>query len=64
MRRYLSELVKTDELVTKIDAKGISDNSVFFKLPNDVWFITYESVTLEDESKCLNGKNIQVVPVT
>lgn len=29
-----------------------------------IWFITYESVTLDGDTPCLDGKEIQVVPVT
>ena len=67
LRRYLSELVKTSiakkiPLTTSI---GLSDNSTFFLLPDDVWFITYESVILEDSKLgCMNGKSVSVVPVT
>ena len=38
---------------------------MFFKLPEDLWFITYESAILEDERVgCLNGEEIDVVPIT
>lgn len=66
IRRYLSDLVKTITLSEKLTGyTGVSKASVFFKLPDDVWFITYESATLEDDSLgCLNGNNVLVVPVT
>jgi hypothetical protein len=63
-RRCLSELIvtyKTNEKLTNYN--GISKNSKFFKIPEDVWFITYESVTLQGEG-CLNGKEALVVPTT
>jgi hypothetical protein len=65
-RRYLDELVKTNEIniEDKIEGKGLSDKSVFFKLPDDLLFITYESVTLSSDSSCLDGKSIVVIPVT
>jgi hypothetical protein len=66
IRRYLSNLVRT--AVCDVDTEPhvrVSDESVFYKLPDDLWFITYESVTFADESsKCIDGRRIVVVPVT
>lgn len=40
IRRYLSNLVKTYTTTKKEeDITGLSDKSVFFKLPEDLWFI-------------------------
>lgn len=64
LRRYLAHLVKTAILPCRVAPNGLSDKSVFAVLPDDVWFITYESVTLDSDSPCINGKEIQVVPVT
>ena len=66
VRRYLSDLVKTYTTSTKETGyTGLSNKSVFFKLPDDLWFITYESVNLKDgELGCMDGSNISVVPVT
>lgn len=64
LRRYLAHLVKTVILPCRVAPNGLSDKSVFAVLPDDVWFITYESVTLDSDSPCINGKEIQVVPVT
>lgn len=66
VRRYLSDLVKTYTTSTKETGyTGLSNKSVFFKLPDDLWFITYESVNLkDDELGCMDGSNISVVPVT
>lgn len=66
VRRYLSNIVKTEELSHKsLDYTGVSKNSVFFELPEDLWFITYESVILKDEKLgCLDGEEAIVVPVT
>lgn len=64
LRRYLAHLVKTAMLPCRVAPNGLSDKSVFAILPDDVWFITYESVTLDSDSPCINGKEIQVVPVT
>lgn len=66
IRRYLSDLVKTVELSEKLTGyTGVSKSSMFFKLPEDVWFITYESATLKDERLgCLDGEEATIVPVT
>lgn len=64
LRRYLSELVKTDKLPCKESTNGLSNTSVFAELPKDVLFITYESVTLDDKCPCINDKQIEVIPVT
>lgn len=64
LRRYLAHLVKTAILPCRVAPNRLSDKSVFAVLPDDVWFITYESVILDSGSPCINGKEIQVVPVT
>ena len=64
-RRNLDSLVNTLELTSKdISKPKMSDNSEFFQLPSDVWFITYESVLLSDESLgCKNNTRADVTPV-
>ena len=65
IRRYLNELVKTVISNIKVDETGVSDKSVFFKIPDDVWFITYESAILKDDSLgCHNGITALVTPIT
>lgn len=66
IRRYLSDLVKTVELSEKLTGyTGVSKSSMFFKLPEDVWFITYESATLKDERLgCIDGEEVIVTPIT
>lgn len=66
IRRYLSDLVKTEELTDKLTGySGLSNTSMFFKLPPDVWFITYESALLKDDKlDCSNEREVLVVPVT
>ena len=67
MRRYLSRLVKEARLepVTTFSNKplGIDSSSKFFTLPDDLWFITYESVQISD-GKCDSMKTMDVYPVT
>ena len=62
VRRYLSSLVKTKKLTQVQSDNAISKNSVFFTLPDDVWFITFESVELQSDDKCIDGKIVQVIP--
>ena len=66
IRRYLSNLVKTyTTSIKETTYKGLSKHSVFFKLPKDLWFITYEAVDLEDEKLgCKSGEDICVTPIT
>ena len=64
-RRNLDSLINTLELTSKdISKPKMSDNSKFFQLPPDVWFITYESVLLSDESLgCKNNTRADVIPI-
>ena len=64
LRRYLSNLVKTNN-PTKVQIEGLTNNSYLFSIPEDVWFITYESVISEDDKLgCAKGTIMEVVPVT
>lgn len=68
MRRYLDVLVKTKKygIEDKVAAEHkVSSKSIFFSLPNDIAFITYEQVTFGDEALgCYNGETADVYPVT
>lgn len=66
IRRYLSDLIKTYTTTDrKVGYTGLSKSSVFFELPDDLWFITYESVNLKDDRLgCMSGENISVIPIT
>lgn len=66
VRRYLSNLTKTYKTEEQIENHtGLSDSSVFFRLPEDLWFITYESADLENSSlECAKGNNTPVIPIT
>lgn len=66
IRRYLSDLIKTYTTTEKkTDYVGLSKTSIFFELPEDLWFITYESASLEDSRLgCMNGKEISVIPIS
>lgn len=66
IRRYLSDLIKTYTTTDKkVEYTGLSKFSVFFELPDDLWFITYESVNLKDDGLgCMSGEDISVIPIT
>lgn len=65
LRRYLSTLVQEAELnpIEKNKPLGIDSKSMFFTLPANLWFITYEAVAVEG-GKCGEGFSQMVVPVT
>lgn len=69
LRRYLSELIQDDERepITNSSSTplGIDGGKQFFSLPDDLWFITYESVLVsKDEDNCKGSFVLDVVPVT
>ena len=66
IRSSLRELIRTYTTSTKQTGyKGLSKNSVFFKLPDDLWFITYESVDLKDDNtNCISKDGVLVLPIT
>ena len=67
LRRYLEGLVKTKKYLSEnaIESTGVNENSVFFKLPEDIAFITLEQVTFDDELLgCYDGSVASVYPVT
>jgi len=67
IRRSLDALVKTQvsrEQITPKPTSGLSSKSVFYNLPANIWFITYESITFDDSSLgCKNGTLVPVIPV-
>lgn len=64
IRRYLSNLVKTEVLKPIELRTGISSDGshTYFTLPDDLWFITHESASTD--SSCASFKAIDVYPVT
>lgn len=68
MRRYLDALVST-KVYSSSDTEDISTkvspSSVFYKLPDDLAFITMEQIKFDDESLgCYNGSFANVYPIT
>ena len=66
LRRYLSDIVKEETLspIETSDGKplGMESTSKFFTLPEDLWFITYESVHVANAA-CEGKDNMDVYPV-
>lgn len=66
MRRHLSNIVREANLKPISTSNGMplgmESSSKFFTLPKDLWFITYESVSIAD-SDCENLRNLDVLPV-
>lgn len=66
LRRNLDSLNKTARPTIIEDTSsliGISPKSVFYQLPEDVWFITYEQASLGDNSLCKNNPIVRVIPM-
>lgn len=70
IRRALEELVKTQTISSgDTDStnaiKPVDGHSKIFTLPNDVWYIVYESATLNDSNAgCKNNTEASVIPTT
>lgn len=67
MRRYLEGLVKTKVYLNEdsVDGTGVSIDSVFYRLPNDIAFITMEQVIYGDDALgCYKGSTATVYPIT
>ena len=67
LRRYLAPIIEEVVLepiqTSNGSPLGVSSRSKFFTLPDNLWFITYESVTLDD-AKCESMSVQDVYPVT
>ena len=58
---YINTLVRQAQITNTTEGNGISKKSVFYQLPDDLWFITYESVILRDDAlNCKNGQEVIV----
>ena len=66
VRKYLSNLIKTDNYVPvgEQDETLINSNFKSYKveISNDILFMIYEQCTLNDENNCINNKIVSVVP--
>ena len=65
-RKYLSNLIKTDNYVPvgEQDETLINNNFKSYKveIEDSVLFMIYEQCTLSDENNCINNKIVSVVP--
>lgn len=67
IRRYLKNIVRDYSTSTKAEVapNSMSPTSMFFEIPEDVWFNVYETVTFNDPSlTCETGEAIEVQPIT
>ena len=66
VRKYLSNLIKTDNYVPvgEQDETLINDNFKSYKveISNDILFMIYEQCTLSDKNNCIDNKIVSVVP--
>lgn len=66
VRKYLSNLIKTDNYIPigEQDDALINNNFKSYKveISNDILFMIYEQCTLSDENNCINNKIVSVVP--
>lgn len=64
VKSYLETLVKQVTLTDTISGEGISTKSKLYSLPEDLWFIVYESAIINNDSLgCKNNSEIEVQPV-
>lgn len=67
IRRYLAPLIMESKIQpleedeNTIIPEGIEENSKFFRLPQDLWFITYEAM-VTDKAACSGMATLEVVP--
>lgn len=67
LRRYLEDLVKNKiyDPSERVQGDKLDPSSVFYKLPDDLAFITLEQIVFGDETlMCYNGNTANVLPVT
>jgi len=65
VRTDLKELIRnyiSEDKITSLNK--ISEDSKFFKIPNDVFLIIQEQCNIISDSECLDGKTVKVVPKT
>ena len=63
LRRYLDSLVKTVVRTSNVAGEPVDSNSMFYKLPDDIAYITLEQVTYSQPGTCWDGKRAGVIPV-
>ena len=67
LRRYLSNLINTKSITSQLyssDYTGVSNDSVFYQLPDRLMYITYEAAKVSGSDICNSDEYLSVVPVT
>jgi hypothetical protein len=68
-RTELKALIKSYSVAASLgtpalDPRRIDDNSTFFIVPEDLYYILQEEITVSSTDSCVNGKKIRVIPTT
>lgn len=64
-RNDLNELVRTYKSTTLVNSSDIiSNESKFFRIPNNTFLIIQEKALVSDSNSCNNGNYIKVKPIT
>lgn len=63
LRRCLDALIETDYPIEVAKTRGLDEKSQFFRLKDNVWFITYESAELTEGAYCEGNPTIEVIPM-
>ena len=64
-RNDLSELIRNHKSTTILSSgDGISEDSKFFKIPNNTFIIIQEKAKIKSTDECINGNFVKVVPKT
>ena len=64
-RNDLRELIRTNKSTLQVTSDdAISDDSKFFRIPNNTFIIIQEKVLVNDSNACVDGQYVKVKPVT
>lgn len=64
-RNDLNQLIRNYKGTIKVSSdQGISDNSIFFRIPNNTFLIIQEKALVSDVTSCNNGSYVKVAPKT
>lgn len=65
LRRSLNELITQYSTSSKLEENGLTTDSYIFKIPEDVWYITYEVASLSDNTlPCSKALDVTIIPTT
>lgn len=63
-RRYIDKLLKQTIVLDKLaNNQNIATNSIFFKIPSDLFIIAQEQLLIKSSIACWNNKKIDVIPM-